>query len=55
MAFKAYIQAGVRTEFFVKLPVGFGVTGYYLKEHIVSLDKNVYGLKDAKTDGRPRG
>ena len=43
----AYTQADVKTEIFIEIPIGFGVEGSHPKEWVISLDKNIYGLKDA--------
>ena len=45
--FLAYTQADVKTEIFVELSICFGIEGSHLREWVIRLDKNLYGLKDA--------
>ena len=43
----AYTQADVKSEIFMKLPIGFGVEGAHPKEWFTRLEKILYGLQDA--------
>ena len=43
--FIAYMQADVKTDVFVELPIRFGVGGYHKHHCIIKLNKGLYGLK----------
>ena len=45
--FLDHTQDGVKSEIFIKLPIGFGVEGCHQREWIIRIDKYIYGLKDA--------
>ena len=43
--FFAYTQAGVNSEIYTELPLGFVVDGYHPIELVIRLDNNLYGFK----------